>query len=208
MTVVKICGLTCVEDALHAAEAGADLIGLIFYPQSPRAVQPETAAEIVSAVKRVYPSVRCVGVFVKPSVELVRGVMSQVGLDAAQLHAAPVEVIQALEGRAYPAIKVWDEVAQQAARLPQATLPQVLLDANHPTLWGGSGERADESLAQQIAADHRLLLAGGLTPENVAEVVARVRPWGVDVASGVELAPGRKDPLRVRQFVRQAKAER
>lgn len=207
MTVVKICGLTCVEDALCPAEAGADLLGFIFYPPSPRAVLPEVAVEIATAVRRTYPAVRLVGVFVKPTAEHVRQITDQVGLDAAQVHGAPLQVIQALAGHAYLSVKAWDEEAEQAATLPDAALPQVLLDASHPTLWGGSGQRADELLARQIATRYRLLLAGGLTPENVAEVIARVRPWGVDVASGVESAPGRKDPGRVRLFVRRAKAE-
>ncbi|MCS7325142.1 MAG: phosphoribosylanthranilate isomerase [Anaerolineae bacterium] len=205
MIRVKICGITNQEDALIAAEAGADFLGFIFYPPSPRAVTPARAASIVAAVRRAAPHVRCVGVFVQPSPDAVEDVMRQVGLDAAQLHGATLQTVQALGRRAYLAVKAWDDTAQAAAACPADDLPQVLLDAAHPTLWGGTGLRADEHLAQALARAFRLLLAGGLTPENVAEVVQRVQPWGVDVASGVELAPGRKDPARVRAFVQAAK---
>ncbi len=202
---VKICGITNLEDALLAAEAGADFLGFIFYPPSPRAVTPAVAAEIVAAVRQAAPQVRCVGVFVQPSVTMVQRLLDEVGLDAAQLHGADANIVRALGGRAYLAVKTWDETAQAAATLPNADLPQVLLDAAHPSLWGGTGLRADEHLARALARTWRLLLAGGLTPENVAAVVQRVRPWGVDVASGVESAPGRKDAARVRAFVRAAK---
>jgi phosphoribosylanthranilate isomerase len=211
MTFVKICGITNVEDALCAAEAGADLLGFIFYPPSPRSVSVEAAKEIVAGVKRLASNVTCVGVFVKETPAHMLRVLANVGLDAAQLHGNDSADLSEMNGSAYPAIKDWTpEMSvlndpQFKIRNSKSRIPDLLLDANHPTLWGGSGARADESLAVQIAKQQRLLLAGGLTPDNVADAIRNVRPWGVDVASGTEASPGRKDHAKVRAFIANAK---
>ncbi len=205
-THVKICGLTNLDDALAAAEAGADLLGFIFYDKSPRNVDARTVAAIISTLRNVSPatfhlSLRTVGVFVNPSLEQVVRTLDYCGLDLAQLHGeeAP-ELLAALPGRAFKALRPRDE-AEAASHGPD-----LLVDAYHPTLRGGAGQTGDWSLAANLAGQHRLLLAGGLTPANVAEAIAQVRPWGVDVASGVEAAPGRKDPSRVRAFIAAAQA--
>jgi phosphoribosylanthranilate isomerase len=214
---IKICGLTNFEDALAAAQAGADLLGFIFYDRSPRSVDARTVAAIINALRNVSPatshlSLRTVGVFVNPSLEQVVRTLDYCGLDLAQLHGeeAP-ELLAALPGRAFKALRPRDaaEAASQAAtfaRFGPAGGPDLLVDAYHPTLRGGAGQTGDWSLAANLAGQHRLLLAGGLTPANVAEAIAQVRPWGVDVASGVEAAPGRKDPSRVRAFIAAAQA--
>lgn len=214
---VKICGLTTVEDALAAAEAGADLLGFVFYPKSPRAVTPEVAAEIVAALRAALGAATptLVGVFVDEPVSRVQTLLDQVGLDGAQLHGSepPVE-LRLLGGRAYKAIRPQtrgDAEAMTATYYDVVTtdprLPQFLLDAYDPWRFGGTGTMADWAVATLLATRFRLMLAGGLTPERVAEAVARVQPWGVDVASGVERAKGIKDHVLVREFVRQAKGE-
>lgn len=214
MTFVKICGITNIDDALCAVDAGADLLGFIFYPPSPRKVEVDAAREIVATIKRA-THITCVGVFVKETPAHMLRVLDEVGLDAAQLHGNDPADLHAMNGRAYPAVRDW-RLENRDSRNPQSqisnlkslisNLPDLLLDANHPTLWGGSGERADESLAAQIARQQRLLLAGGLTPDNVADAIRAVRPWGVDVASGTEASPGRKDHERVRAFIANAKS--
>jgi phosphoribosylanthranilate isomerase len=214
MTFVKICGITNLEDALCAVDAGADLLGFIFYPPSPRSVQVDMALHIVQAVKRDALNVICVGVFVKETPTHMLGVLAEAGLDAAQLHGNDPSDLLLMHGRAYLAVKEWKPAINNARALdseienPKSkirNLPDLLLDAHHPTLWGGSGERADESLAAQIARQQRLLLAGGLSPDNVADAIRAVKPWGVDVASGTEATPGRKDHARVRAFIANAK---
>ncbi len=211
-TRIKICGLTNLEDALAAAEAGADLLGFIFYEKSPRNVEARTVAAIVQALQDFSPatfhlSLRTVGVFVNPDLEQVVRTLDYCGLDLAQLHGeeAP-ELLAALPGRAFKALRPRDaaEAASQAAtyaRFGPAGGPDLLVDAYHPTLRGGAGQTGDWSLAASLVAQHRLLLAGGLTPDNVADAIAQVQPWGVDVASGVEATPGRKDHARLRAFI-------
>lgn len=216
MVRVKICGLTTVEDALVAAEAGADLLGFVFYPKSPRVVTPDIAAKIVGGLRQTLGAATptLVGVFVDEPVSRVQTLLDQVGLDGAQLHGSepPVE-LRLLGGRAYKAIRPQtrgDAEAMTAtyydvvATDPQ--LPQFLLDAYDPWLFGGTGRMADLAVAKLLATRFRLLLAGGLTPATVADVVAQVQPWGVDVASGVERARGVKDHALVREFIRQAKS--
>ena len=207
MTFVKICGLTNAEDALCAVDAGADLLGFILYPPSPRSVSLETVKEIVATLQGA-THITKIGVFVKETPAHMLRVLRETGLDAAQLHGNDPSDLLALNGRAYPALKEWkpEYDGLQHRKSEIVNLPDLLLDANHPTLWGGSGQRADESLAAQIAQQQRLLLAGGLTPDNVADAIRVVKPWGVDVASGTEAAPGRKDHDKVRAFIANAKS--
>ncbi|HNS04223.1 MAG TPA: phosphoribosylanthranilate isomerase [Anaerolineae bacterium] len=221
-TRVKICGLTNLDDALVATEAGADLLGFIFYEKSPRNVTPRQVRDIIDQLgvagnrlpSTVHRSPLLVGVFVNPSLEQVTRTLDYCGLDLAQLHGeeAP-ELLAALPGRAFKALRPKDaaEAASQAgqfARFGPAGGPDLLVDAYHPTLRGGGGQTGDWSLAAGLAAQHRLLLAGGLTPDNVAAAIAQVQPWGVDVASGVEATPGRKDHNRVRAFLAACAGER
>ena len=211
---VKICGLTNLEDALLALEAGADLLGFVLYPKSPRGVSLGVVAEIAQALRSA-PAFQqrqpaLVGVFVNEPPAAVRRALDEAGLDLAQLSGhEPPDDLRALGRRAYKAIRSQAEAdALPAAGAPPAHpyCPDFLLDAAHPTLYGGSGQLADLALAARLAARHRLLLAGGLTPDNVAAAIRAVRPWGVDAASGVEAAPGKKDPAKVRAFVQAAKA--
>lgn len=218
MVHVKICGLTDLNDALTAAEAGADMLGFIFYPGSPRYVSPGRARAIVTALHKRYPHVRTVGVFVNETPAAIWQVLEYCGIQLAQLHGEePAEWLKGssvLAGRAYKALRPrsQEEAHQLASEyaLPfslteQIGAPSLLLDAYHITARGGSGQLADWGVAARLARQYRLLLAGGLTPTNVAQAVRRVCPWGVDVASGIERAPGRKDPTAMHTFIRLAK---
>ena len=213
MTIVKICGTTNLEDALAAVEAGADLLGFILYAKSPRYVTPAVVAEIVAGVRAAVPAPpRFVGVFVNAPPDEMLTVLAQTGLDLAQLHGdeAP-SALAALQGRGFKAVRptgLADALALAAeyAALGADAGPALLIDAFDPHAYGGTGQRADWTAAAAVAQRvPHLLLAGGLTPENVAAAVDAVKPWGVDVASGVEASPGRKDHAKVRAFVAAAK---
>ena len=209
---IKICGITSVEDALEAKAAGADAIGLNFYEKSPRFVQPTLAAEIVSAVD---PS-DCVGVFVNKAPASISYLASDVRFRWIQLHGdepatdlaelqPPAKVIRARRLREGRTAEIAADLAacQQAGRLPVA----VLIDAAVPGEYGGTGTIvAWEELADRTSwlGSLPLILAGGLTPDNVAEAIRTVQPDAVDVASGVESSPGVKDPAKVRSFVEAA----
>lgn len=215
MTIVKICGMTNLEDALAAAEAGADLLGFILYPKSPRYVTPETVAEIVGHLRRMLSTPpRLVGVFVNATPSKILKVLRQTGLDLAQLHGdEPVPALAALQGLGFKAMRPTGlqhglTLAAKYAPLGAVTGPSLLIDAYAAHTYGGTGERADWYAAAAVAKKvDRLLLAGGLTPENVALAVDAVKPWGVDVASGVEQAPGRKDHATVKAFIAAAKGK-
>ena len=207
-TRVKICGLTNAADVQLAVDAGADFLGFILYPKSPRYVAPAAIRRILQELDLAGQAhaPKTVGVFVNAPVDEIRLILEQTGLDLAQLHGdEPEEALAALAGRGYKAVRPADRAAAQAAQCflpyPGDAAPQLLVDAYHPTLYGGSGQTGDWALAEALVPHvPRLMLAGGLTPDNVAQAVAAVKPWAVDVASGVEAAPGRKDPAKVRDF--------
>jgi len=212
---VKICGITNLEDARVAALAGADFLGFIFYPRSPRYVTPEMAGQIVAALRAERLTVLTVGVFVDASLAEIEHAMRVAGLDLAQLHGSePPELVQALNGRAFKALRPrsGDEAITDALRYRPVTpadarAPQLLVDAYYPGAYGGTGQTGDWSIAHTLVQQcERLLLAGGLTPDNVVQAISQVQPWGVDVSSGVEASPGRKDHGRVRAFIAAARA--
>lgn len=211
MTQVKICGITNIADAEAALAAGADLLGFICYPKSPRYVTPAQIESIVSSIRFPVSSFRTVGVFVNESAQSVAQILDASGLALAQLHGGESpEFVKQFDGRAFKALRPTDGAAAVAdtdlfSSLGPPSGPDLLLDAYHPSEYGGSGRRADWTIAATLARRCRLLLAGGLTPANVAEAVARVQPWGVDVSSGVEIAPGQKDHAAVRAFIAAAK---
>lgn len=216
MTYVKICGITNLDDALCAAEAGADLLGFISYPKSPRFVAPEKVAVITQAIRREYGvhAPRCVGVFVDEPVERVRAVLDSAGLDLAQLHGSePPAEVRMLRPHAFKAIRPQTRDDAEATVVAYCdvvadddALPQFLIDAYHPHQFGGTGTLADLDVARSLAHRFRLLLAGGLTPETVGPAIRRVQPWGVDVSSGVERAKGIKDHARIRTFIEAVRA--
>ncbi len=213
---VKICGLTNLEDAWVAVEAGADLLGFILYTKSPRYTPPEQIGAITQAIRdrAGEQAPRFVGVFVDATVDQLVDAMQVAGLDYAQLQGAESpEVLAALDGRAYKALRptsVADaqEAAERYANLGTPDGPRLLIDAYDPHEYGGTGKKADWHAAAALARAYpRLMLAGGLNPSNVAQAIRTVQPWAVDVASGVESAPGRKDHDAVRAFVARAKQE-
>ena len=199
---VKICGITRVEDALAAAAAGADAIGLVFYAKSPRAVDIEQARAILAALP---PFVTSVGLFVDAERSELERILASVPLDLLQFHGD--ESVQQCEafGRPYIKalrVKAGDDIAAQVARYPSAQ--GILLDAYVEGVPGGTGEAFDWSLIPQ-ALSKPLILAGGLRPDNVAEAVSRVRPYAVDVSGGVEASKGVKDVEKVDAFIRAAR---
>ncbi|MEZ4861547.1 MAG: phosphoribosylanthranilate isomerase [Caldilineaceae bacterium] len=215
---VKICGLTNLADAEVAIAAGADLLGFILYAKSPRYVTPAAVAEIVTTLRAQAGTQgtrlpRLVGVFVNAPQDEIMATVTQVGLDFVQLHGNETPaLVTAFAGRAYKALRPAEATLARAqaaefAPLGPATGPAWMLDAYDPAAYGGTGKQADWQVAATLAQQHPgLLLAGGLTPENVAAAIRTVHPWGVDVGSGVEAAPGRKDHTKVQQFVAMAKA--
>jgi phosphoribosylanthranilate isomerase len=199
MIKIKICGIKTLEDALAAIEAGADLIGFNFYPKSPRCVDVGQCRDIMSVLRK-YGHIVYVGVFVNASAEEICATMDTCGLGLVQLHGdESVEVLKQLDGKAFKAFRGIPENVDGFAR---SEPPAFLVDASVKGVYGGSGVTADWNGAAELAEKYPLLLAGGLTPENVAEAVSRVKPWGVDVASGVESAPGKKDAGKMVEFVK------
>jgi phosphoribosylanthranilate isomerase len=202
-TRVKICGITSVADGLVAAEAGADMIGLMFYEQSPRYITLAKAAEISHALP---PFVMRVGVFVNASEETVMRAIAECGLSLLQFHGdEPSAYCTQFGLMSLKAIRVKDDASID--QLADYQTDAFLLDAHSKSGLGGTGEKFNWDLA--IAAqkfNKPIFLAGGLTPANVAEAVRLVRPFAVDVSSGVESSPGKKDPAKVAAFVTAAKS--
>lgn len=198
-TRVKICGITRTEDALAAARAGADAIGLVFDPASARLIAPAAAREIRRALP---PFVTMVGLFVDPSSERVREVLGAVPLDLLQFHGSETpEFCRSFHRPYIKAIRMRPEADCHAEECRYVDAAGMLLDTYSPVAAGGTGERFDwarvpENLAKPV------ILAGGLDPSNVAEAVRRVRPYAVDVSSGVEQSKGIKDPARIAAFLR------
>jgi phosphoribosylanthranilate isomerase len=202
MTKIKICGIKTVTDALAAMDAGADLIGFNFYPKSPRYIDVGKCRDIMS-VMRKYGHITYVGVFVNASVEDIYATMETCALSLAQLHGDETpEILNALDGKAFKAFR---GVPVDVNRFARSEAPALLIDASVKGVYGGSGVTVDWSAAAELAEKYPLLLAGGLTPENVADAVRQVKPWGVDVASGVESDPGRKDARKIKAFVTEVK---
>ena len=240
MTLVKICGITTLEDAQVAIKAGADLLGFNFYPKSSRYVTPEALREIVSAIRdgraetgdqrperpsddrspiSSLRSPHLIGLFVNETPARILEILAFAKLDYAQLHGdEPPEVLATLGNNGFKALRAKDMTTALTDAKRFTTIrnsqpairnspPFLLIDTYDPNAYGGTGKRGDWAIAAEICRLYkRVLLAGGLTVENVAEAIAAVQPWGVDVSSGVEASPGRKDAEKVRAFVRAAKA--
>lgn len=219
---VKICGITNLEDALAAADAGADMLGFIFYPPSKRSIDVETARAITAVLHNRPSSPTLVGVFVNETAATMAHILDTCQLDLAQLSGEEVPKLvgdgdSPIYGRCYKALRPsslaeaeadaeWYSVNSEHASLSNLQFPSLLIDTYHPTLRGGTGETGDWAMSAQLAqAVPGLMLAGGLNAQNVAEAVRQVRPFAVDVASGVEASPGKKDADLVRAFIRNAK---
>ncbi len=204
MVRVKICGITNLEDALLAAELGVDALGFIFYPKSPRAVSPGAAREII---RRLPPFVLTVGVFVDDEPARVEEIAAYAGLDWLQLHGAESpDYCRTVGRRVIKGFRVKGEESLPQLAPYQGAVQAFLLDAYKPGKPGGTGETFDWELARQAKAYGPLILAGGLTPENVAGAIRVAQPAAVDVASGVEAAPGKKDPDKLKAFMEAARS--
>lgn len=208
--IVKICGITNLDDALAATDLDADYLGFNFYPKSPRSIAELDCEKIVAALRIRSPRPVCTGVFVNhPPADIAR-IAKRCGLDAAQLSGdEPPDVLTALAEAKIPAYKaVRAPIEEHAlAQLADAGTaePALLLDASVPGRYGGTGQTADWDWARSVAAHRPVFLAGGLTPENVADAIREVRPWGVDAASGVESSAGKKDRRMMAAFIGSAR---
>jgi phosphoribosylanthranilate isomerase len=199
--VLKVCGITRLRDARHAVEQGATALGFVFWPRSPRYIAPESAAEIVAELPA---AVTTVGVFVNEEIDRVREVTAMAGVTVVQLHgdeppaygaALGCPIVRSMTlGDADAVIEAW----------PRGT--PLLLDAADRQRRGGTGVTVDWRRAAEFARQRRVILAGGLTPDNVGEAIETVNPYGVDVSSGVEEAPGIKDSAKVTRFLENARA--
>ncbi len=202
---VKVCGITNLEDAQAAVEAGADALGFVCYRKSPRFVDAEVIRAIVSELP---PFVLPVGVFVNEEQKVVRDLLDRCGLVLAQLHGD--ETAAYCESLGRPVLKAIRLQSRSgflalAEFKGRALVRGFLVDAFSDAAYGGTGHRVDWNLAAEASQLGRVILAGGLTPENVGEAIKIVRPYGVDVSSGVEANPGRKDHAKVRAFIKAAK---
>jgi phosphoribosylanthranilate isomerase len=194
---VKICGITRLEDAEAAIALGAGALGFVFWPKSPRYVDPERARAIVSALP---PFVTTVGVFVDQTPRLVNGVAARVGLGAVQLHGdEPIDMLDEIDRPVVKAFAIRPSTKLEEADAWPARV-RLLIDAHDVELRGGTGKTVDWDGAAAIASRRPVLLAGGLKPGNVAEAIQTVRPFGIDVSSGVESSPGVKDHARLREL--------
>jgi phosphoribosylanthranilate isomerase len=202
---VKVCGITNAEDAQAAVQGGADALGFIFYPGSPRFIEPEAAAEIV---REVPPFVATVAVFVDEAFENIQTILDRTRIGIAQLHGQErPDFCHRLRVPVIKAFRVQDERSLDALPDYRAAASAFLLDSYVPGQHGGTGARFNWNLAVQAKAfGAPIVLAGGLTVRNIADAVAKVSPYGVDVSSGVEVSPGRKDHLKLRDFIALARS--
>jgi indole-3-glycerol phosphate synthase/phosphoribosylanthranilate isomerase len=213
---IKICGITNLEDAMAACEAGADMLGFNFWPQSPRFIEPQAAREIIFNKLKLRRGVRMIGVFVNETLERIRHVAKDTHLNGIQLHGdETVEFCRQLKatGSYDPYLFVIKAFAANAEldveKLSDYRTEAFMLDAYDPKLRGGTGRTADLTIAREAARKlPRLFLAGGLAPENVADAITAVRPYAVDACSSLELAPGKKDHARMKEFVAAVRAVR
>jgi phosphoribosylanthranilate isomerase len=203
MVHVKICGITSLEDARLAVEAGADALGFVFYPPSPRYVTPEQAEQIVQTLP---PFVTTVGLFVDAALDIINDTAARCGLDRIQLHGRETpEYCRQVTRPVIKAVRIKD--AASLAHVPDYKVSAYLLDTYvEGALPGGTGASFSWELAARAKPYGPVILAGGLTPENIEVAIVQTRPYGVDVSTGVERAPGIKDHQKVRDFITRAKA--
>ena len=199
--ILKICGMTRVGDALHAVREGATAVGFIFWKGSPRYIEPQRAGEIAGALPS---TVTTVGVFVNEPVDGIRETARLAGLRMVQLHGDETPAYVDLLDQPVMRAVTLDTMDETTKRWPSGTT--LLLDSTDPSRRGAGRAAVDWSRAARVTRDHRVVLAGGLTPDNIEEAIVTVRPIGVDVASGVESAPGVKDLDKVARFLANARA--
>jgi phosphoribosylanthranilate isomerase len=201
MVRVKICGITNLDDALTAVEAGADALGFVFYEKSPRFITPKKAAEIIRGLP---PFLTTVGLFVNSDIGFVNSTADSCGVDIVQLHGdETVDFCSLVNRRVVKVFRIRNE--ESLRMIKDYCVAGFLLDAYSPEAYGGTGKSFNWEIARDAKKYGSVILAGGLTPDNVRQAVEAVKPYAVDVSSGVEAAPGRKDPDKVREFIKMAK---
>jgi len=202
---IKICGITNPIDALQAVDSGADALGFVFYKKSPRHVRPNVVKSIVANLP---PFVLPVGIFVNEDAQVVRDIMDVCGLALAQIHGdETADYCESLGRPVIRGIRLRDRSTflAMAEYKGRARVRGFVLDAFSDNAYGGTGKTSDWALAAEAAQSFSFLLAGGLTPDNVQEAIQKVQPYGVDVSSGVEARPGKKDPAKIQAFIQAAK---
>jgi phosphoribosylanthranilate isomerase len=212
---IKVCGNTSLEDALLSAEAGADAVGFVFAPST----RQVTTHQVSTIIPRLPETLEKIGVFVDATLEEIAATVRECGLTGVQLHFdAPPYLPKKLRGEFGPGLRILrvlhyeDGIGEHAAHLSRDTsIDALLVDSRTARVNGGTGltfdwKSAEKSISRNPEVSHRLVVAGGLTPVNVAEAIGTLRPWGVDVVSGVEISPGRKDAEKVRNFITIARA--
>ena len=201
MALVKICGITNLDDALFASEAGADALGFVFYKKSPRYVEPKKAWDII---KRLPPFVTTVGVFADQTEAEIKGIISETDIDIVQLHGEePPEFCEGLNKRVIKAIRV--RGMENLTEVKRYKACALLLDTYDRNLKGGTGKIFNWEIAREAKVFNKIIIAGGLTPDNVADAIKVVQPYAVDVSSGVEKQKGLKDHLKVKAFIYKVK---
>ncbi len=207
--IVKICGIKTLEAALAAADCGADMLGFNFYPSSLRCISLENCASIVDQLRAHYPSLITVGVFVNQDPQQVLAAIEFCGLDLVQLSGdEPAQDLALMNGRAFKSVRprTLQEADEALVDFARRQPPALLVDAHVKGAYGGTGKTGNWAVARSLGAQVPLLLAGGLAPDNVAQAISQVSPWGVDVASGVETSPGIKDSAKIAAFIVAAKS--
>lgn len=198
---VKICGITNIEDAFAALDAGADALGFIFYPKSKRYIAPEAAGSII---KQLPPLTTTVGVFVNTAPEDINEAVKISGITMVQLSGnEPADDITRITRNVIKVLHIGTDFKAESFDFKAYKTPYFLLDS--ADVWGGSGEKADWAVCRLIAEKFKVILAGGLTPDNVVEAIKQVQPAAVDVSSGIEKEPGIKDHAKIQEFVSAAK---
>jgi phosphoribosylanthranilate isomerase len=193
---VKICGITNLDDALCCVDAGADALGFIFYEKSPRYIQPLAAGKII---RKLPQFMTAVGVFVNERREIIERIVSETGIRIIQLSGD--EAVDECLGYT---VKVWKafriQNIQEVDSIQGFTISAAMLDGASGNLYGGSGKRADVAIACAMKQYHPLILAGGLSPDNIVDAIQSIKPYGVDVNSGVESSHGKKDPSKIHKL--------
>jgi phosphoribosylanthranilate isomerase len=202
MVKVKICGITRLEDALNAVKMGVDALGFVFYPQSPRYIQPEKARAIIAQLP---PFVTPVGVFVNEKYSVIANIIGTTRIQGIQLHGEESpEFCQQFSTKTIKAFRIQEPSALQE-NISRYHVDAILLDTYAPDTPGGTGKTFPWEVAIKVKLNVPVILAGGLTPENVVKAIKRVAPYAVDVSSGIEIRPGYKDEARMRQFVQRVR---
>ncbi|HUL30845.1 MAG TPA: phosphoribosylanthranilate isomerase [Thermodesulfobacteriota bacterium] len=198
MVSVKICGITNIRDAKYAVESGADALGFIFYPKSRRSVTPEKAKEII---QKIPGCIARIGVFVNEEIGTVKEIVSFCGLHLIQLHGdeSPQYCGEFPMSSLIKTVSHWAD--EEIKKLEDYCVKAILVDAHDPGHYGGTGRNSDWALALKVKKIHPLILAGGLNRENIKKAIETVGPHGVDINSGVEASPGKKDPYKIREIV-------